>query len=164
VAGAVRTELARLAPGSSLVARDAYQVGLDENLKENAWTNQMVTGVLLIYVVIAAVNTLAMYALGRRREFAVLRLSGTTRPQVLRMVRLEQVLLLGVSLTVGAAIAAATLIPMVKGITGSATPYIPPAGWAAVIGGVILLGGAATAVPVRRVLRTRPVEGIGLRE
>ena len=163
-ATAVRAELARQAPGSSLVDRDAYQVGLNENLRENAWTNQMVTGVLLIYVVIAAANTLAMYALGRRREFAVLRLSGTTRTQVLGMVRLEQVLLLGLALTVGAAIAAATLVPMVKGITGSATPYIPPAGWAAVIGGVVLLGGGATAVPIRRVLRTRPVEGIGLRE
>jgi putative ABC transport system permease protein len=53
---------------------------------------------------------------------------------------------------------------MVKGITGSAAPYIPLSGWVAVIGGVVLLGGAATAVPVRRVLRTRPVEGIGLRE
>jgi putative ABC transport system permease protein len=163
-ATAVRAELARRSPGASLVARDAYQVGLDENLRENAWTNQMVTGVLLVYVVIAAVNTLAMYALGRRREFAVLRLSGTTRTQVLGMVRLEQVLLLGLALMLGAAIAAATLIPMVKGITGSTTPYIPSAGWAAVIGGVVLLGGLATAVPVRRVLRTRPVEGIGLRE
>jgi putative ABC transport system permease protein len=161
---AVRTELDRLAPGSALLPRDAYQVGLSKDMAANAWTNQMVTGVLLIYVVIAAVNTLAMFALGRRREFAVLRLSGTTRPQVLSMVRLEQVLLLGLALVVGAAIAAATLIPMVKGITGSAAPYIPLSGWVAVIGGVVLLGGAATAVPVRRVLRTRPVEGIGLRE
>jgi putative ABC transport system permease protein len=91
-------------------------------------------------------------------------LSGTTRLQVLRMVRLEQVLLLGLALAVGAAIAAATLIPMVKGITGSATPYIPPAGWVAVIGGVVLLGGAATVMPVRRVLRMPPVDAIGLRE
>jgi putative ABC transport system permease protein len=49
-------------------------------------------------------------------------------------------------------------------ITGSATPYIPPAGWAAVIGGVILLGGAATITAVRRALRTHPVDAIGLRE
>ena len=156
--------LARLAPGAALVDRDAYQVGLGQEMEQNAWTNQMVVGVLLIYVVIAAVNTLAMYALGRRREFAVLRLSGTTRPQVLGMVRLEQVLLLGLSLAVGAGIAAATLIPMVKGLTGSATPYIPLAGWVAVIGGVVVLGGVATAVPVRRVLRMPPVEAIGLRE
>ena len=163
-ATAVQAELDRLAPGSTLLGRDAYQADLGEDLRENAWTNQMVTGVLLIYAVISAANTLGMYALGRRREFAVLRLSGTTRPQVLRMVRLEQVLLLGLSLVVGAAIAAATLIPMVKGITGSATPYIPLAGWVAVIGGVVLLGGAATVLPVRRVLRMRPVEAIGLRE
>ncbi|MDN3354220.1 ABC transporter permease [Actinomadura sp. DC4] len=161
---AVSSVRALLGPGAVVVDRDAYQVGLGQELKENAWTNQMVTGVLLVYVVIAAVNTLAMYALGRRREFAVLRLSGTTRPQVFGMVRMEQVLLLGLSLAVGAAIAAATLIPMVKGITGSATPYIPLSGWVAVIGGVVLLGGVSTYVPVRRVLRMRPVEAIGLRE
>ncbi len=163
-ATAVRSTLARLAPGASLSGRDAYQVGLSKDLRQNAWTNRMVTGVLLVYVVIGAVNTLAMFALGRRREFAVLRLSGTTRLQVLRMVRLEQVLLLGLALVLGASIAAATLLPMVKGITGSATPYIPLTGWLAVIGGVVLLGGASTVVPVRRVLRMRPVEAIGLRE
>ncbi|WP_285573101.1 FtsX-like permease family protein [Actinoallomurus iriomotensis] len=161
---ALRAELDAVAPGSSVVGRDAFQVGLDRNLEENAWTNKVVTAVLLIYVVIAAVNTLAMYALGRRREFAVLRLSGTTRTQVLRMVRLEQVLLLGLALVLGASIAAGTLIPMVRGITGSATPYIPPGGWIAVLGGVVLIGVVATLLPARRVLRTRPIDGIGLRE
>lgn len=163
-AARVRAELGAVAPGASVVGRDAFQVGLDRDLRENAWTNEVVTVVLLVYAVIAAVNTLAMYALGRRREFAILRLSGTTRLQVLRMVRLEQVLVLGLALTVGAAIAAGTLIPMVKGITGSATPYIPPAGWIAVIGGVVLISVVATVLPARRVLRTRPVDGIGLRE
>jgi putative ABC transport system permease protein len=161
---AARSELDRVAPGATIIDRDSYQVGLNENLVQNAWANQMITAVLLVYVVIAAVNTLVMYALGRRREFAVLRLSGTTRLQVLRMVRLEQGLLLGLALLLGAAIAAATLIPMVKGITGSATPYIPLTGWIAVIGGVVVLGGTATVLPVRRVLRMRPVEAIGIRE
>jgi putative ABC transport system permease protein len=163
-ATAVRAELRRVAPGAALLPRSAYQARLDENLVENAWSNQVITGVLLVYVVIGAVNTLVMYALGRRREFAVLRLSGTTRLQVLRMVRLEQVLLLGLALVVGATIAAATLVPMVKGTTGTATPYIPLAGWVAVIGGIIALGCTATSVPIRRVLRMPPVEAIGIRE
>jgi putative ABC transport system permease protein len=163
-AGEVTAELTRLSPGSALVAREAYQTHLAENIVQNAWVNRVVVGVLLVYAVIAAVNTLVMYALGRRREFAILRLSGTTRLQVLRMVRLEQVLLLGMALLVGAAIAAATLIPMVSGITGSAVPYIPLAGWVAVIGGVVILGATATLNPVRRALRTAPVEGIGIRE
>ena len=73
-------------------------------------------------------------------------------------------LLVGLAMVVGGAIAAATLVPMVKGTTGTATPYIPPGGWAAVVGGTVLLAGAATMLPVRRVLRMRPVEAIGIRE
>jgi putative ABC transport system permease protein len=80
------------------------------------------------------------------------------------MVRVEQVFLLGMALLIGVAIAAATLLPMVHGLTGSATPYIPALGWAAVIGGLVLLGFAASTLPTRRVLRTRPVDAIGIRE
>ena len=164
VAATLRSKLASLAPGSSVADSDAYQAGLDAEMVKNAWANQVVSGVLLVYVVIAAVNALFMAALSRRREFAVLRLAGTTRLQIRRMVRLEQTFLLGLALVLGGTIAAATLIPMVKGLTGSATPYIPLAGWVTIIGGVIVLGGAATIVPVRRVLRARPVEAIGIRE
>ena len=163
-ATALGGELDRVAPGSRLVSRDGYEATLDKNIEENAWTNQVVVGILLVYVVIAAVNTLVMAALARRRELATLRLAGTTRLQVLRMVRLEQTLLVGLALVVGAAIAAATLVPMVKGLTGSTVPYIPIAGWAAVIGGTVVLGSLATVVPIRRVLRLSPVEAIGLRE
>jgi len=52
----------------------------------------------------------------------------------------------------------------VKGTIGTATPYIPPGGWAAAVGGTVLLAGGATMLPVRRVLRMRPVEAIGIRE
>jgi putative ABC transport system permease protein len=133
-------------------------------MAENAWANRVIVGVLLIYAAIAAANTLVMSALARRREFGVLRLSGTTRVQVLRMVRLEQAFLLGLSLVIGVAIAAATLLPMVKGITASPTPYIPLSGWVVVIGGTLALSALATVIPVRRVLRMRPVEAIGIRE
>ncbi len=122
---AVRATLDRLAPGATLAPRDAYQVAVSQNLRANAWTNRMITVVLLVYVGIAAVNTLVMATLARRREIGVLRLSGTTRAQVLRMVRLEQVLLLGLALLLGAAIAAGTLLPMVKGLTGTTTPLHP---------------------------------------
>ena len=147
VAATVHRDLAQLAPGASLVSAARYRVGLDADLAQNAWSNQVITLVLLLYVVIGALNTLIMYALGRRREFALLRLTGTTRRQIRRMAALEQSLLTGIALTIGIAIAAATLIPMVKGLTGSSSPYIPAAGWIAVIGGVILLGRVATILP-----------------
>jgi putative ABC transport system permease protein len=114
--------------------------------------------------VIAALNTLAMAALGRRAELAILRLAGATRSQLLRMVRIEQAVLLGLALVIGGAVAAVTLVPMVKGTTGSAAPYIPAEGWLAVIGGTILLGMAGTLLPIRGVLRTHPIQAIGLHE
>jgi len=73
-----------------VLARDEYQAELDKDLAANGWTSQIIVGVMLVYVVIAAVNTLVMAALARRRELAILRLTGVTRIQVLRMVRLEQ--------------------------------------------------------------------------
>ena len=105
-----------------------------------------------------------MAALARRGELAILRLAGVTRRQLFRMVRIEQAVLLGLALAVGGAIAALTLVPMVKGTTGSATPYIPTGGWVAVIGGTILLGMAGTLLPILRELQTPPIEAIGLHE
>jgi putative ABC transport system permease protein len=164
VTATVRQELARLAPGAALISASRYRVGLDQDLVQNNWSNRIITLALLTYVIIGALNTLIMYALGRRREFALLRLTGTTRRQIRRMVTLEQSVLLGMVLTIGAAIAAATLVPTVKGLTGSSSPYIPPPGWVAVIGGVIVVGIAATILPVRRVLRVRPIDAVGIRE
>jgi putative ABC transport system permease protein len=156
--------LGRVAPGASIVDRSDYQAVLDKDLAQNAWSNQVIVGVLLCYVSIAAVNSLAIAAMGRRRELATLRLAGTTRTQILRMVRAEQALLLTVGLVIGGAVAAATLLPMVRGLTGTATPYIPLTGWASVIGGTVLLGSLATLLPIRRLLRVNPVEAIGVRD
>ena len=164
VTAALRAELQRLAPGSSPRARAAYQAALNTRLAQDAWSNQVIAAVLLVYVTIATVNTLVMAAMARRREFAILRLAGTTRTQVLRMVYLEQTLLLGLALVIGGAITAATLVPTVKAVTGSAMPYIPLTGWVALIGGTVLLGTVAMITPARWILRMRPVEAIGIRE
>ncbi len=160
-AAAVRSALP---PGARLLPRPAYQVGLDRNLADNAWTQRMVTAVLVAYAVVAAVNALALYTAGRRRELALLRLAGATRAQVLRTVQLERVLLLGLALALGGAVAAGTLVPMVRGTTGTSVPYVPVVGWVAVLGGTVSLGIAGTTLPLRRVLRGRPADAVGVRE
>jgi ABC-type antimicrobial peptide transport system permease subunit len=53
---------------------------------------------------------------------------------------------------------------MVKGTTGSATPYIPAGGWLAVTGGTILLGMTGALLPILAILRTHPIEAIGTHE
>lgn len=160
---AARAEIARAAPGATLGTAGAYQAEADRNRTQNTWVNQLIALVMLGYAVIAAVNTLVMAALARRREFAILRLAGTTRTQVLRMVRLEHALLLVVALGLGIAIAGATLVPTLSSVTGSDMPYIPPSGWLSLLGGTALLA-VAGILPARRALRARPVEAIGARE
>ena len=153
-----------LDPAAEVATPGGYQAAVNAQIAQNTWTIHVSVIVLLVYVVIAALNTLAMAALARRAELAVLRLAGATRGQLLRMVRIEQAVLLGLALVVGGAIAALTLIPMVKGTTGSAAPYIPAGGWLAVIGGTIVLGMTGTILPIMSGLRTPPIEAIGTHE
>ncbi|MGA5274300.1 FtsX-like permease family protein [Streptomyces cellulosae] len=124
----------------------------------------MLVTVLVGYAVLAAANTLVMAALARTRELSLLRLVGVTRAQVKRMIHAEQAGLLGVALLIGAAIAAVTLTTIVRAVTGAAVPHVPVVGWAVLLGGTAALALLATVVPVGRVLRTAPVEGMGVRE
>jgi putative ABC transport system permease protein len=164
VRAALGRAIHRLDPAATIVTPGGYQTAVNAQIAQNTWTIHVSVIVLLVYVVIAALNTLAMAALARRRELGILRLAGATRRQLLRMVRIEQAVLLGLALIVGGAIAALTLLPMVRGIIGTATPYIPTGGWLAVIGGTILLGIAGTLLPILSLLRITPIEAIGPRE
>ena len=164
VLAALARAIQGLDPGARVATPSDYQAAVNAQIAQNTWTIHVIVLALLVYVIIAALNTLAMAALARRGELAILRLAGVTRRQLLRMVRIEQAVLLGLALTVGGAIAALTLVPMVNGTTGSATPYIPAGGLLAVIGGTILLGMAGTLLPVLRLLRIPPIEAIGLHE
>ncbi|MFG1921868.1 ABC transporter permease [Cryptosporangium sp. NPDC048952] len=151
-------------PGSALVARDDLTAGLAEDLAIGAWANKLLIGVMVGYAALAAANTMVVAALARRRELAVLRLVGLTRGQVKRMMHAEQVGLLGVALVIGGVIAAWTLASVVRALTGSPVPYVPPLGLVVVVGGATLLALATTVLPIGRLLRTPPVEHIGIRE
>jgi putative ABC transport system permease protein len=137
---------------------------LSRDLAVSAWLNKLLITVMVGYAALAAGNTMVMAALARGRELALLRLAGVTRRQVRRMVNAEQVGLLGTALTVGAAIAAATLIAVVHALTGTFLPYIPPLGWVIVLGGTTALALVTTILPVSRLLRTPPVRAAGTKE
>ncbi|GAA3364986.1 hypothetical protein GCM10017744_065900 [Streptomyces antimycoticus] len=104
------------------------------------------------FAAVAAVNTLVMTVLDRRRELGTLRLIGTTQRQVLGMVRWEALLVATAGIALGTAIALATLVPMMRGLTGE-DPYVPPLTYAGFAGAAVALGLAATALPARVALR-----------
>ncbi len=160
-------ELAALAarhPGSVVVASSELSRQLAADLAVNAWMNKLLIGMMVGYAVLAAANTMVMAALSRRRELALLRLSGVTTGQVRRMVHAEQTGLLGVALVIGGGIAAGTLVAVVNALTGDPVPYVPPLGWVAVLGGTTVLALATTVLPIGRLLMIPPVESIGVKE
>ncbi|MGI5161090.1 FtsX-like permease family protein [Microbispora sp. CA-102843] len=130
----------------------------------NAEVNYVAMGLIIAFSAIAVVNTLAMSTTDRSRELALLRLVGATRRQVLRMLRLETLTALVVSVLAGTGIALITLSAFSRGMTGSALPYVPPAGYALVIAAVAALALVATSLPARLALRARPAETIGARD
>ncbi|MFK0102590.1 FtsX-like permease family protein [Streptomyces sp. NPDC091040] len=126
--------------------------------QENAEVNLLAMGLVLAFTAIAVVNTLAMSVSERFREFALLRLAGATRRQVLRMLRTETLSVLVISAALGTGIALAVLTAFSIGMTGSAAPGVLPLVYGTVVGVAALLALVATALPGRFALRTRPVE------
>ncbi|GAA0562343.1 ABC transporter permease [Paractinoplanes ferrugineus] len=151
-------------PGSTVIDAGTRDQQIGADLALGAWLNKLLIGVMVGYAALAAATTMVMAALARRRELALLQLVGVTRRQIGRMVNAEQAGLLGTAVLIGAAIAALTLGSIVRALTGSPIPYVPPLGWVAVLGGVTLLALATTIWPVRRLLRIPPIDNIGIKE
>jgi putative ABC transport system permease protein len=157
-------DLANAYPLSTVVGTEQLTGELAQDLAISAWLNKLLITVLVGYAVLAAANTLIMAALARARELSLLRLVGVTRGQIKRMVHAEQAGLLGMALALGTAIATITLSSVVHAVSGERIPYVPALGAATILGGTVALALVATMLPIGRVLRTPPIEGIGLRE
>ncbi|MEV0320377.1 ABC transporter permease [Streptomyces sp. NPDC050658] len=141
-----------LSPLGTLQDSSEYATARSLDRKLNAWANTTMAAVLGGFAAVAAVNTLVMTVLDRRRELGTLRLIGSTRVQVLRMVRWEALLVSCAGIVIGSAIALATLIPMMNGLTGE-SPYIPPFLYASFVAAVLTLGLTAALLPARAALR-----------
>ncbi|GAA2736518.1 FtsX-like permease family protein [Streptomyces nogalater] len=141
-----------LAPLGEVADGSGYAAQRSAGHELNAWANYTMAAVLGGFAAVAAVNTLVMTVLDRRRELGVLRLVGATRRQVMGMLRWEGLLVAVAGVVLGTAIAAVTLVPMTRGLTG-ADPYVPPLVYGAFAGGAMGLGVLAVTLPARAALR-----------
>jgi putative ABC transport system permease protein len=160
-------ELARLSgryPGLLVLDRAGFQAAQATEQAQDTWVNLLLLGVLLCYVAVAVANTLVMDVSQRARELALLRLVGTTRRQVLGMLRWEGVIVFLTGSVIGAVIAALTLAALSLGLTDDPVPYVPPLAGAALLAGAAALSMTAILLPGRLVLRTNPAEAIAIRE
>ncbi|MFJ6796656.1 FtsX-like permease family protein [Streptomyces sp. NPDC091268] len=154
VRGPLPTTLAGASGPRSQVSASQWTARQNLDRELNAWANTTMAAVLGGFAAVAAANTLVMTVLDRRRELRMLRLVGSTRRQVLRMLRWEALLVACAGIGLGSTIALATLIPLTNALTGSA-PYVPPLLYASFTAATLALALTATTLPARRALRFR---------
>ncbi|WP_328649961.1 FtsX-like permease family protein [Amycolatopsis sp. NBC_00348] len=128
------------------------------------YLNLVAVGVLIGYVAISVANTLVMSTAQRGREFALMRLVGTTRGQVIRMMRLEALATVGVAVVVGTLVPLVPLALLNMGLRGTVVPSGSPTVYLGIIAGAVLLGLLSMGLSTRVALRAKPIDAIGLRE
>jgi putative ABC transport system permease protein len=107
---------------------------------------------------VSVINTLVSTTLRRRREFALQRLTGSTRGQVLRMLWTESTLVTLSGITLGTLVALACLIPFSATVSTSAMPVGPLWIYFAIIGAATVLTFASTLIPATTTLRHSPTQ------
>ncbi|MFI1386595.1 ABC transporter permease [Embleya sp. NPDC020886] len=151
-------------PGVRVLDRGEVEQARRDRAGTQAQVNYVAMGLIIAFTGIAVVNTLVMATSARRREFALLQLVGTTRRQVLRMLRWETGAVVLLAAVLGSLVAYATLTAYSVGMTASAAPYAPPLTYAAVLVAATGLAFVATVVPGRVALRGNPADTMGLRD
>src|SRR3954453_18500488 len=164
----VAPRLRRLAaryPGLRVADRATLLASADDaDRATNRWLTPLFVAIIFAFTSIAVVNTLAMIALRRGRELALLRLSGATPRQVRSIARWEGALIVAIGLGVGLLIAAPALVPLSHALPGGYAPFVPGRPLLAILGGSAVLAVLALAVPTRRALRARPIAAVGVAE
>jgi putative ABC transport system permease protein len=136
----------------------------DADRATNRWLTPLFVAIIFAFTSIAVVNTLAMIALRRGRELALLRLTGATPRQVRSMARWEAALIVVIGLGVGLVIAATALVPLTHALTGGYSPFAPGKPLLVILGGSTVLAILALAIPTRRALRAQPIVALGVAE
>ncbi|WP_327264772.1 FtsX-like permease family protein [Streptomyces sp. NBC_01232] len=144
-------------PGVRVLTAADADAARAQRQEAGAEVNLLAMGLVLAFTAIAVVNTLAMSTAERFREFAMLRLAGAKRRQVLRMLRTEALAVVLIGTALGSGIALAVLTAFSVGMTGAAAPAVLPVAYAVVVGVAGVLALAGTSLPGRVALRVAPV-------
>ncbi|MGW4383570.1 FtsX-like permease family protein [Kitasatospora sp. NPDC004531] len=127
----------------------------------DTWLRQTELGLLTAFGAIATVTTLAALTGERRREFALLRLLGATRADVLRVLTLEAALTAALGLLLGGAVTAATTVAFSVAATGHPVPTVPAATCAGIAAAAVLLTVPTVLAAATAAMRRPPTETAG---
>ncbi|MGW9207382.1 FtsX-like permease family protein [Embleya sp. NPDC055664] len=182
VAVAPAESVLTVAPGVSVaeVAKRIRAAGLGESTTVARWArgradaqqdgNDKIFAVLLalagVYALIGVVNALVIATAERRTEFAVVRLGGLERRQVVRMALVEACAVTTIGLLLGGLVAAAGMAGTARSTaaaTGTAIVVVPWGMVATTVSGAFAVTVVAAVVTTRKATRERPVRVAGAR-
>lgn len=148
--------------GSSVSVRDGRSIAsvAASGLGVQTIINTLMVAITVAYAAIAVINTLSVTILARRRELALLRLTGSTRRQVLRVLGSETAVLATTGTVLGLVVALAAVAPTALAVGGS---LITGGALGIVVGTLAVV--ALLVLPVtgaigRRATVDRPVEDV----
>jgi putative ABC transport system permease protein len=134
-------------PGLHVESVDNYVEGVVAGASAQQSLGAILLFVLLLFIAIAAANTLVMLTAARRPEFAVLRRVGTTRAQLTSMVAIESLFVMVSALVIGTVSVIPALAGVAYGLLGSFSLAIDWPVFAALAGSVVLIASLAMIVP-----------------
>ncbi|WP_242902455.1 FtsX-like permease family protein [Actinomadura terrae] len=156
--------IAAATPTVRVMDAPAYARLSRSGLSQSTTHVYIVLGLLVAFSAVSIVNTSIMGTAERAREFALLRLVGASRGQVVRTICMETAAAALIGTIVGSLIGLVALAGATGALTGTPSLHVPLARYALVPAGVALLGLLVSALPSAMVLRYRPVEALGRRE
>ena len=148
-------------PGVTVGDDSALTQNFQASADVEAMINYLLAVLAIAYAAIAAVNTLAVAVLARRREFGAQRLAGADRGQVRRMLFIEGGIVAVVGLVLGIIISLFTVLPMAI-TTGEIIPSGPIWVFIGVVLAVFLIVWPVTALSARLAMRKSPIEAVTL--
>jgi putative ABC transport system permease protein len=143
------------AGGARVVPAAGWSAGVsDEQAAQNRAGLIILVGIAVLYCAIGIVSTFFMSTRGRRPEWALLKLSGATRRQVIRVIAAEALTLTMIGIAAAAVTAAVVLGLEAVALAGAAPVVVPWALLAEITGGTVLIGVVAAVRPACRQFRS----------
>ncbi|MET9264194.1 FtsX-like permease family protein [Amycolatopsis sp. NPDC004079] len=161
-AGAIVSALSDRAkdwPGVTVGDDSALAASFQASADVEALINYLLAVLAIAYAAIAAVNTLAVAVLARRREFGAQRLAGADRGQIRRMLFVEGGIVAVTGLVLGIVISLFTVVPMAL-TTGEIIPSGPIWVFLGVVLAIFLIVWPATALSARLAMRRNAIEAV----
>ncbi len=157
-----RTEtIIKVAPGnnihSGLTIKEWAEAKGEAQQRSNSGLFAALMGLAGIYTAVAVVNAVVMSTADRRREFALARMAGLTRSQVVTVALVESTAVVVIGVLLGSLVAGAALAGIAAGPYGLAALAIPWRLLGLILGVSSVVVGAAAALTAHRATNPQPV-------